>query len=89
MKTIYKYPVPIADEPTIELPLSCTVLHFAAQNGEPFIWCLVEADEPRTIKRRFRLAGTGHPIEDRDEGRYIGTVHLRGGALVLHLFEVT
>jgi len=35
---IYKYPIPIEDEFTIDMPLLSTILKFSLQNGEPFIW---------------------------------------------------
>lgn len=95
MHSVYKYPIPIEDTFTISMPAGATVLTVQTQQssqdvwrGEagPNIWVLVDPTalhEPR----HFRLAGTGHPIEEK-LGRYVGTFQLSGGQLVFHLFEM-
>jgi len=84
--TVYKYDVPIDDTFALALPEFARVLTVQVQDGQPRLWALVDpAAPPRD--RRFRLAGTGHPIQEADDWRYIGTFQLNGGALVLHLFE--
>ena len=75
---------------TLEMTLGAEILHFGVQNGGTNIWVLVDPDISEREIRRFRLAGTGHPIEP-DPGwvtAYIGTVSLLEDILVLHLFEV-
>jgi hypothetical protein len=88
MKTVWKYPVTIGDEFTLEMPLAAKVLTVQVQHGAPYLWALVDpanVDAMRT--RRFRLAGTGHPIEDTDGLKYVGTFQMFGGSLVWHVFE--
>ena len=83
MKTVYKYSVPIADNPVIPLPEGAKVLSVGAQDYEVKLWALVDPDKPM-VSRNFRLAGTGHDIEGNNL-HFIGTVIMNG--LVLHLFE--
>ena len=85
MKTVYKYPIIATDDIVINLPKGAEVLCVQTQGNEPFIWALVDPEEPLE-PRRFRMAGTGHPIEETDL-TYRGTFQLQGGALVFHLFE--
>jgi hypothetical protein len=88
MLTVHKYELPFHDEFSTPLPMGAKILTFQAQRETPCIWALVDPAAPE-IKRRFRLAGTGHPIGHEENGlRYIGTAQFRGGSLVFHLFEV-
>jgi hypothetical protein len=87
MLKVYKYEVPLADDFAIEMPMGAQILSFQVQNGGPVLWALVDPDA-RHMKRHFRLAGTGHKIDQAPADlRFIGTVQLQGGALVFHLFE--
>jgi hypothetical protein len=93
MKTVYKYPFIIDDEFSIEFPVGTKVLCWNFQNGVPCIWALIDPDETEKKTCHFRLAGTGHPIEESkwtDETNlvYINTVFLNEGSLVLHLFLI-
>ena len=86
MKRVYKYEVPINDRCAIMMPVGARLLHLAEQDGAPCLWALVDPVAP-VEARHFRLAGTGHDV-DCHILAYVGTVLLRGGALVFHLFEV-
>ena len=86
-KTIWKYPIPIADEFTLEMPESATVLTVQIQYREPQLWALVDPKAPK-VMRSFCIRGTGHEFND-EEGRYIGTYQQWDGRLVLHLFEMS
>jgi hypothetical protein len=80
----------MVDEFKLELPVGAKILSIKEQRGVACVWALVEIDPeiPNEV-RRFRLAGTGHPIlVDPDELKFVGSVLLRGGDLVFHLFEV-
>lgn len=88
MKTIYKYPLPIEDVVSIDMPVGAEVLTVQMQRGEPQLWALVPIDTWAPKERRlFRVAGTGHPIGSKVR-RYIGTFQLLNGDLVFHVFEV-
>ena len=89
IKRVYKYPLRVDDETWVTMHAGATVLTVQEQNGEPFVWALVDSssDGKLMVTRRFRLAGTGHPIAWQDNLVYRGTFQLRGGSLVFHLFE--
>lgn len=88
MLTVHKYPVPLTDDFSIQMPAGAQVLSFQVQYGEMQLWALVNPSASST-PRHFRLAGTGHPIEEAvSRLRFIGTVQLRGGSLIFHLFEI-
>lgn len=87
MLTVYKYEVPLTDDFAIDMPCGARILSVQVQNGEPVLWALVDP-EARELRRHFRLAGTGHMIDQAPADLlFIGTMQLRGGALVFHLFE--
>jgi hypothetical protein len=86
MKTVYKYPVPPDDTFEMMLPQGAQILTVDLQFGEMQLWALIDPDAPLN-RRRFRLAGTGHPIKERNL-LYINTFQAHGGALILHLFEI-
>ncbi len=85
MREIWKYPVPIAVGFDMDMPEGAEVLTVQVQGASPEMWALVHPDMPK-VTRRFRLYGTGQPIEGRS-GRYIGTFQMAGGAFIWHLFE--
>ena len=85
---IFKYKVQINDYFTINLPKDSKVLTVQVQMDETYMWVLFNPEFP-SIKRNFRLVGTGHPIiEDLSSLRYVNTFQVRGGVLVFHLFEL-
>lgn len=84
MNIIYKYPAPIRDDLTIEMPHLAEVLCVQTQNCEPQIWAAVDTSGPM-VARKFAWRGTGHDIAGCSQ--YIGTVQVFGN-LVFHLFEV-
>lgn len=87
MKYVYKFPLPIDDIVIVQLPKYAKPLYVNEQNGVPCLWCLVDPDNPLEL-RRFRFAGTGHPIKDEDCGKYVGSFYMKSGALVFHIFDI-
>lgn len=85
-RTVWKYPVPVDDVFDLDLPQGSEVLHVAEQGAQLCLWALVAPARPAE-HRRFRLSGTGHPIVEPVR-RHVGSVLLRGGSLVFHLFEL-
>jgi hypothetical protein len=88
MDTIYKYGMPINDIITLQLPIGAKILDVQPQNGNPFIWCLVDPNVDTEV-RHFEVFGTGHKMSTGMgvNREYIGTFQTMGGALVFHLFE--
>lgn len=88
MKRIYKYPIPVANEFVVAMPLGAEVLHVGVQDERPHLWALVDPDQP-SRDYRFRMHGTGHPVEDViTGGMHIGTFMLGGGSFVGHIFQI-
>lgn len=88
-KVVWKFAIPIRDYFELGLPVHSTILHVGTQNGVPYLWALCNPAATDKVKYRFRLAGTGHPIEygPREEWpTYLGTFMLHEGGLVFHLF---
>jgi hypothetical protein len=88
VKKIYKYDVEVNDTFEVEMPDGAEILTVQVQHQQPVIWALVETNN-KTVKRFFRLIGTGNPIEmdEQESLNHIGTFQITGGALVFHLFE--
>lgn len=85
---VWKFTLPIEDTAVIDMPTGAEVLSVAAQHGDLQLWARVSTHarpEPRT----FHVRGTGHPLLDAATGRFIGTVQMRNGTLVWHIFEAT
>jgi len=88
MKKIFKYEIPISDCWEITMPKGAKILTFQTQNEAPCIWVLVDPERSQE-KRKFRVVGTGHEINEKDEKlEYIGTCQMMAGVLVWHLFEI-
>lgn len=85
MKAIWKYPLAVTDEQTVNMKQGAEILCVQVQDGVPCLWAVIDDVLPGRL-RSFRLYGTGHPVDDL--GRYVGTFQLHGGSLVFHLFEV-
>lgn len=67
-----------------ELPEGAEVLSVHEQHGEICLWFLCDPTKPK-VPRKFVVVPTGEKREIT--GKYVGTVHMMGGHLVLHVFE--
>lgn len=89
MLTIHKYPIDLeagADQ-IVSMRQGATLLDAQLHNGAVAVWAQVDDSRP-VVKRRIAVVGTGHDASDISGGRYIATVQLRGGFLVLHFFDM-
>ena len=93
MESIWKQPLEVIGDQTFVLPEGSEILCVQVQHDHPCIWFKVPnvENQPQLkhpdAARRFRMIGTGE-IKNKIEGKYIGTVQLKDGFLVLHLYEV-
>ena len=100
MNKILKYELPnldTGDLREIEMPQGARILGVQTQaelggflgplTAEiPCVWALVNTEEGKTVRRMFRVYGTGREIKEPLEGLdYIGTVQT--GPFVWHVFE--
>jgi hypothetical protein len=93
MLTVYKYNAPLNDYINFDLPLKAKLLKVDSQNdGEDgdetiSLWALVNLEEKRVHTRKIRIAGTGHPIDEKIL-EYINTFTMMERKLWFHAFEV-
>jgi hypothetical protein len=83
---IFKYPLTMDGDTTLELPRNAQILSVGAQNSQLYLWALVDTEIGVIESRYFRSLGTGWPTTK--PGKFIGTVFFFESNLVLHVFEV-
>lgn len=86
-QSIYKFELSLHGS-QILMPKGARVLSAQNQNERLQIWALVDPTLPQDQIREFLVLTTGQPCyESMNEGwDFLGTVQLRGGVLVLHVF---
>ena len=84
--TVWKYAIVLTDTFTIPMPEGYLILSVQMQYGFPFVWALVNSSN-KLVDVNFRLAGTGHPISEKNLN-FIGTFQMLEGRFVFHLFEM-
>lgn len=82
-KKVFKYQVDQHAIIKVSMPYGAKPLHFAMQNNRLCLWALV-TPENTPHEYEFRMAGTGHPVDDC--GELINTLFLREGTFVFHFF---
>ena len=87
MEQVWKYELPGADIVTRELPFGAKVLSVGEQNGRIMLWALVNPNAVDMVERRFRVAGTGHPVEPTLDFLFIGTVQFGNGLVFFSFFQ--
>lgn len=82
MKTIWKYPIALADEQIIHFPVGANFLT-AQKQGVICIWAEVESDQTKMVPVKIFVLGTGHPKPEA-AATYLGTI--QDGGFVWHVF---
>ena len=86
MKTIHKYSLDTTreDKITVMMPRVAKIVMVGSQNGQPFLWAIVDTEWP-LIERHYRLIATGQPIP----GGYhhVASFTRNNGESTWHLFE--
>jgi hypothetical protein len=86
MKTIWKFPLKIADRQEVAMPADAKALTVQLQGGVPCLWALVDSGNPPK-QYPVWMHGTGHDATDASYmGRYLSTIQIKGGALIFHFF---
>jgi hypothetical protein len=88
MRKIFKYELETVGTQVLTLPADSTILCVQVQRGVPCIWADIDAETSAIEQRKFRIYGTGHPIDESEAIEYIGTYQLYQGDFVGHVFEV-
>jgi hypothetical protein len=88
MKTVREFTVDtenLSDVVSVTMPVSAKPLTAQNRFGRLSIWALVEIGSTLIERRPFRLTG---PMPDGETDRFLGTVQLNGGNIVLHVFDL-
>lgn len=84
-RTIWKFPLAIADTQVVAMRSGAKVLAVQAQGDALCLWAIVDPDAPDEAVE-FRIHGTGHPLpNDAHRYEHVGTV--QQGAFVWHVFR--
>lgn len=79
MLTIWKFELPMDDIATIDMPAGATPMSVHMQDNKACLWALVDPDN-KFVPHKFRVAGTGHPIDPGDAGELIGVLYITNPA---------
>ena len=85
MKTIWKFEVPLTDDPVVKVPAGAVFLPTALfRPGDlvGWLWAIVDSEAPK-VEVGLRIVGTGHPLTE--VGNYIATA--QSGPFVWHVFH--
>ena len=85
VRTIWKFELRVDDLQTVNMPPDSKVLTAQVQREKVCIWALVDPNDAQRIDYPVWVCGTGHPVTDAAQGRYVASVQLAGG-LVFHVF---
>ena len=86
-QVVWKFPLGLQDSQAVQMPVGADVLTAQVQGETLCLWTLCDREEAVYETRTFAIHGTGHPVYAAPL-KYIGTVQLGGGTLVLHVFEI-
>ena len=86
MKTIHKYSLDTTHEDKISvlMPRVAKIVMVGSQNGQPFLWAIVETESP-LFERHYRLIATGQPIPGGHD--HVASFTRNNGESTWHLFE--
>lgn len=83
--TIWKYPLTITGNQTLDMPKGAIILSAQIQFGLLYLWAMVDPTQPHD-ERDIEIIGTGHEFAEAPR-KFIGTAQMAGGNLVWHIFE--
>lgn len=87
-KTIWKIHLKQTGASMVEMPKGAQVLSVGWDGGHLLsLWAKV-LPEQEVEERQFVVLGTGWPIDEKRELKFIGTVSQAGNTLICHVFEV-
>jgi hypothetical protein len=87
---VLRYEFNVADRVGMRMPQGAQLLDARPRGLDTVeVWALVDDAAP-FVRRRLKIAGTGHPISPLELGRYVATTvsHDSPARLVWHLFDL-
>ncbi len=93
MTTIHKVSMPVNqldDVIVFDMPSGAVPVSVGNQDENLCIWFVCNTAITLMKKRRFRVAGTGHPIDDVPfpTKQFLGSVPFADGKLIFHIFDL-
>ena len=85
MKTIWKFPLRVADQQTLSMPAGAQTLTVQMQFGVLCLWAVVDPNTPLREELDIRMHGTGHSFDDTGY-TYLATFQMNAGQLIFHVF---
>ena len=86
-RVVWKYGLEAGYQDVL-VPPGAEVLGVHEQRGSVCLWALVDPRQRPMEARRFLVVPTGVGLCVGSGDRFLGSVFLRGGDVVLHVFEV-
>ena len=87
MKQVFKYELNTDDICKIIVPKNSVFLSVVKQNNWIVAYFLVDPNDTETREVNFRIAGTGHPINEEHCKYFVGTVVIEN-ELIFHVFLI-
>ena len=91
MLTIWKYKLELTDKQLIAVPKPAIFLSAQNQYETLKLYYMVDSDNncpAKASKFMIYIVGTGNPLPDFSiKTTYLGTVSMRGGSLVWHIYS--
>lgn len=87
MKRVYKYPIRIEDRQVVGFHKGAEILSVQVQEGKLCLYALVDISVVEIEFVPICIYGTDHNIENADNLKFIGSIQMYDGELVLHVFE--
>lgn len=84
--TVREYPLPEMLT-RVPMPAGAQILHVGAQGSQIVLWAAV-CPEGAPVVRTFAVVGTGRELPDHCYRTHVGTVVMRDGEVVWHVFEL-
>ena len=88
--TVFKYPIPILESFTLDLPKDAQILRIDHIDGYSWLWALVDVNTPDEKRKfvAFKTGGTHPNVKSMDNLVYLGyhEIYVQQG-LGLYLFE--
>ena len=85
MYTIYKYELEVTDKQVFEMPYGAKPLSVDTQNGHPCMWVQVNTNT-KMFKYEVVIVGTGHPLPNMMNLKYVGTFKMYNDKLIYHVY---
>jgi len=85
-QTIHKFLLPLEATGVIEITGIESVLSVAVQNNNIVLYAMINTEDPAKYQVGYAIRGTGQEADDVWHMKFMGTMTLGGGSIMLHVF---